>query len=616
MVRSQVPTSRHPLALLGVVIAVALLGPAAVAVRANPEGAQAQLSNMDGSDGAFDASNAQAAFDATTNRTLVVWSGKQPGVSNGQEEIFGRMVDIAGNPVGAQFQISNGPGLANQFARNPAVAWNSSADEFLVTWSGGAGNDEDVYVQRLSAAGAELGADTQISQLGGAGPGTDGDNQRPVVAYNPQANDYLVVWRDSRDVNPGAIIGQGVSAAGQEIGTSDFVISDDAASFDNDRPALAHDSALNRYLVVWQAQITSGEREIYGRYVDAALNVQGATHFAISNQGPSGDPNFNAERPDVVYNSTNGEHFVVWQGTLLFDGSSTREKDKQEIVGQRLAGTGGAVGSPVQISQTGPPTNLDFDADDASVAYHRAGNEYLVVWEGDIFVDPTTVDNENEIFGQRLNASAGEIGTNDFRISTHGPESNPNFDASNPAVVDPPGGCAYLAAWDGTNSFNASATGDDQQEQEIFTRRIQPCEPVTAPPPGRTCRDRLAPITNFHRRDLGVSGSVVSMKGTSRDRGKPCRSGIRVVQVSLARVSGLTGVNCRFVRFRNRYAITPRQNCRKPVLFTATGKKKWKFSFRLHLPPGRYRAQARATDRARNKETPRKRRNIVIFVVR
>jgi hypothetical protein len=104
------------------------------------------------------------------------------------------------------------------------------------------------------------------------------------------------------------------------------------------------------------------------------------------------------------------------------------------------------------------------------------------------------------------------------------------------------------------------------------------------------------------------------LKGKSRDR-KKCRSGVRKVDVSLARVRGRTGTNCRFIRQPNRYQLTNPQNCRRPILFRASGSKKWKFQFPVNLASGLYRVQARATDKAGNKETPKKRRNIVFFSV-
>jgi hypothetical protein len=147
--------------------------------------------------------------------------------------------------------------------------------------------------------------------------------------------------------------------------------------------------------------------------------------------------------------------------------------------------------------------------------------------------------------------------------------------------------------------------------------------PVTPPvtPPG--CTDKLPPVTTLRRPGVvGTGGNVhlsarstLQLKGTSRDRAG-CKSGLRKVEVSLARVRGRTGVNCRFIRRPDRYLLTPRKNCRRPTLFRAAGTRKWKFTFPLRLRPGTYRAQARATDKAGNKETPKKGRNIVLFTVR
>jgi hypothetical protein len=143
--------------------------------------------------------------------------------------------------------------------------------------------------------------------------------------------------------------------------------------------------------------------------------------------------------------------------------------------------------------------------------------------------------------------------------------------------------------------------------------------PVTPP----SCIDKRPPLTTLRRPGvLGRGGNVhlsarstLELKGKSRDR-LPCKSGLRKVEVSLARVRGRTGVNCRFLRQPDRYLLTPRKNCRRPTLFRATGLRKWKFTFPLELRPGLYRAQARATDKAGNKETPKKGRNIVVFEVR
>jgi len=132
---------------------------------------------------------------------------------------------------------------------------------------------------------------------------------------------------------------------------------------------------------------------------------------------------------------------------------------------------------------------------------------------------------------------------------------------------------------------------------------------------GPRCLDSLPPVTQLHRTGLKVTSTSVRLAGRSRDQGQPCASGVRRVEVSMAKVSG-TDLNCRFVRRSNRFVLSPFQNCRQPIRFVADGTNGWSFTFNVKLVPGQYRAQARGYDVARNKETPKKHRNIVVFTVK
>lgn len=139
-------------------------------------------------------------------------------------------------------------------------------------------------------------------------------------------------------------------------------------------------------------------------------------------------------------------------------------------------------------------------------------------------------------------------------------------------------------------------------------------------PDGRTpdqpkCNDADKPFTTLKRSGVNLGAGGVTLSGRSADAKGACASGVERVQVSLAKVSG-TELNCRFVSRSNRFVLTPFRNCRNPVMFRATGTSKWSFKFKAKLAPGKYRAQARGFDAARNKETPTKRRNIVFFNVK
>jgi 6-phosphogluconolactonase (cycloisomerase 2 family) len=181
-------------------------------------------------------------------------------------------------------------------------------------------------------------------------------------------------------------------------------------------------------------------------------------------------------------------------------------------------------------------------------------------------------------------------------------------------------GCSTSQVYTGTTAYcNGTSAA-------TTTRTVTIGAAGSGPPPGSTptgqCSDRLAPITTLKSAGVRATGRLhiaastgLVLSGKSRDR-RPCASGVRRVLVSLARVSGRTGVNCRFIKSRSHYRLTGRRNCRRPVLFKATGTKKWTFTFPLLLKPGLYRVQARAVDKAGNKETPKKRRNIVFFEIR
>ena len=68
------------------------------------------------------------------------------------------------------------------------------------------------------------------------------------------------------------------------------------------------------------------------------------------------------------------------------------------------------------------------------------------------------VDNEFEIFGQRLSAAGGEVGANDFRISDMGPDGNGSFAVLNPAIAYNSQPNEYLVVWRRTTTLRRSST--------------------------------------------------------------------------------------------------------------------------------------------------------------
>ena len=77
---------------------------------------------------------------------------------------------------------------------NPAIAFNSDSDEFLVVW-------EDYVWQSIGTLGiAAQRIDTNGTLIGESFPAvgewfTSRPFKNPSIAYNPSSNEYLLVWQ-------------------------------------------------------------------------------------------------------------------------------------------------------------------------------------------------------------------------------------------------------------------------------------------------------------------------------------------------------------------------------------------------------------------------------------
>ena len=105
-----------------VAFAVTLLTCAVVVGTAlsEPVGSQVRVSQA-GPNGSpdFNASNSAVAYSPQANRYLVVWEADD--TTNGELEIFGRLVTAAGKPAGREFRISDmGPNGSPSFGAQNA----------------------------------------------------------------------------------------------------------------------------------------------------------------------------------------------------------------------------------------------------------------------------------------------------------------------------------------------------------------------------------------------------------------------------------------------------------------------------------------------------------------
>ncbi|MBX3697766.1 MAG: hypothetical protein KF811_08145 [Dokdonella sp.] len=373
-----------------------------------------RISNV-GTDGdaSRGAGNGRVAFNATANEYLVVWSADNDANDN-ENEIWGRRFDgSTRQPIGGEFRISTTgtDGDADRDAFNPDVSWSSQTNEYLVVWQGdneSTDNEFETYGRFVGPTGALQGIQLRISQMG-----TDGDANssasNPALAYSATSNEFLVVWQGDEGLAP----------------------------------------------------LVDNEFEIFGQRISAASRNTAGSRMQISMMGGANgaDANYDANSPDLAWNSAANTFLVVWGGD---DNTGGLVDNEFEIWGRRVAGGGLPQGATqTRLSSMGGTGNTTYGAANPDVAYDPDDGQFLVVFQGD---DDSVGDNETEIFGQRVNASSGATVGSMIRISEVGLPGSTQFAGFNPAV-------GYSTA---TGNYLVAFNGDEyvDNENEILARRV------------------------------------------------------------------------------------------------------------------------------------------------
>lgn len=194
------------------------------------------------------------AYNSQNHEFLVVWQAES--ASTGAFEIWGRRVSAAGAPLGSAFRIS-GPDQGEQ----PDIAYNSATNEYLVVWQ----QDRAVLGQRVTALGALQGSAFTIATGFSI---TQTSCNQPAVAYASTANRYLVVFRYQNLLSAGsAIKARSYLVDGNPEGAS-FDIAAYNEDTDPEQSDVAYNRSRNEALVVWQETYpTTGDLDLHARRV-------------------------------------------------------------------------------------------------------------------------------------------------------------------------------------------------------------------------------------------------------------------------------------------------------------------------------------------------------------
>ncbi len=435
-------------------------------------------------DDAFENIDADVSYNSIDNQYLVIRVGTfDDGVlPSDKHEVYGQFIDAAtGAKIDNVFRISfTGMDIvAEANVTSADITYNVTNNEFFIAWSASPtiNGEFEIYGLRINAStGAAIGDSVRLSDMG-----PDGDFTYsaflPSVAYNSQNNEYFVVWVGDDDTAPlvngePEIFGQRVNAAtGEEIGVdvrySDMGPDGDT-NFGADTPDVSYNENRNEYLIVWQGddnefETVDDEFEIFGQHVNAETGAEISGDFRISRMGISGQTEYAANDPAVAYSTIEDEYLVVYSG----DDATGFLTGEYEIYGNIITTAFSKLRVKFRLSDMGDDGLSGFDAGNPSISYNINNNEYLVVWQGDDNTD-ALVNDEFEIYSQRINASNGtEIGL-DTRLSDMGPDGSAGFQAAYPGLSFNAVSNEYFVIWKGNDDVLQAVSGQPQ----IFGQKL------------------------------------------------------------------------------------------------------------------------------------------------
>lgn len=382
-------------AALGIVLYVYLVGSAAPSDQSRPKVAYLDMGS------------------ASKGMYLAVWTDQR----DGNNDIAGAIIGHQSKSVSSNFPLT----VANASQASPALAANTTNQEFLVVWQDQRnGSFRDIYGQRVRHDGSLVGTNFVVSNA-------SNDQTDVVAAYNATQNQYLVVWQDCRNsATLTDIYGQFVGHDGKLIGANFVVSKHPANSYE---PSVAYNSGDDEFLVVWEddRSATVGDFNIYGQRVSATGNLLGS-EFPISIA-----PN-SQNHPEADYNALGKTYLVVWQDRR---NSVTSEED---VYGQLVKNTGALAGGNFAISIASA-----FQGGQLSVA--SEAQSFLVSFDDTRNLSTTGGD----IYAQRVSAAGGLQGNN-FAVSDH--KTIQSWSSVAHASKD----LSYLVVWQDWRNKNTTGT--------------------------------------------------------------------------------------------------------------------------------------------------------------
>ncbi len=393
---------------------------------------------------ADDETTPEAVYNFVADHYLVVWNDNRRLGINGWE-IYGQLVAGDGSAVAPDFRISGNGAISDE--STPAVVYNPDTDQYLVVWTDV--RSYDIYAKLVSSDGSPVGADFRVNT------GAKQRDDEPAVGYSQDSGTYLVVWSDGRDryTRGSDIYGQLVSGDGSPVG-SNFRVNDGEGIGSEGLPAVAYNLKSEQYLVTWtDGRKKSRVGDVYAQLV-AADGLLVGPNFRVS--GGGGHRTARNIRPAVAYNQDAGEYLVVWEDERKL---TTRGWD---VYAQRVSAVGSLVGYNFRVSSK----KATGDENYAAVAYSPNANQYIIVWE-DSRKNKSPYFRSLDVFGQTLSGTGSRVAFN-FKVNQ---PTGVAMKRQGPAVAFNSDANQVLVAW---TDLRSATPLSPIHGKDIYAQRVAP----------------------------------------------------------------------------------------------------------------------------------------------
>jgi hypothetical protein len=304
---------------------------------------------------------------------IVTWQD----VRSGNNDIYVQRISAAGAPLWTAGGVALCTATGDQ---NIPTITSDGAGGAIVTWHDGRSlSTFDIYAQRISAAGATMWTANGVALCTAAG------NQFYPTITPDGAGGAIVTWQDARNGNPNIdIFAQRISAAGAALWTADGVALCSAANIQQ-LPTITSDGAGGA-IVAWQDART-GNDDVYAQRISAA----GAALWTVNGVALSAATNLQTN-PMITSDGAGGA-IVTWQDYR--SGTS-------HIYAQRISAGGGptwtADGVALCLAANGELTPvITSDGAGGAIVTWRDGRPYPAY----------------DIYAQRISAGGGPMWTAD-----------------------------------------------------------------------------------------------------------------------------------------------------------------------------------------------------------